>query len=303
MSPILAVAAVVLQAGASSSGWKSSTTFSKADDSSIVTLSRRGDQAFRGWPDKLSRPELVLRCKEGRTQVFVKTGMAANVESGADGVTALIRLDKQSAIETMMEEATSKDALFFTEPGETFIEALIAAKTLFFRFTPFNSAPQETTFSLTGLSAVIGPLQKACGWDPEAVARRRAEAQLQAKNEAERKAREAKDKALASLDTLISNLDSKSAIERAMAAQALATSANLDELDPERLNAIVRRLIVMLSETNLAAKGSAAKALGAFGGRAREALPALEHAVEADPEIRMDAQEAAAKIRKGLAVP
>src|SRR3990172_1720017 len=75
-------------------GWTFSRSKSPIDDTETIILTRKADSLINGWPDKSIRPILVMRCQEGKTEVYVNTGMAALVESGS-GVTITVRFDKE----------------------------------------------------------------------------------------------------------------------------------------------------------------------------------------------------------------
>jgi len=70
-------------------------------------------------------------------------------------------------------------------------------QTMLLRFTPFNSSPQETSFNLRGLAAVIKPLEAACDWDPDQEARDEEKQGKEAKE-----GRQAKEAATAELEVI-----------------------------------------------------------------------------------------------------
>ena len=144
--------------------WVVGESKSAADDTRTVQLSLEADSAIHGWPAKERTPALILRCAEKKTEAFVFTGFRPNVESGnLEGATVLIRLDKDPAKSYRTNQSTDGESLFL--PGSTaFIRTLAKHEKMLFRFTPFNSDPQETTFDLRGLEKALAPLKKACGW-------------------------------------------------------------------------------------------------------------------------------------------
>jgi type VI secretion system protein VasI len=84
------------------------------------------------------------------------------VERG-DGVTGLLRFDKEKAEGVTMSKSTSGHALFFWDPVGK-IKTMLAHEQMLFQFTPYDSSPVLATFTLTGLSESIEPLRKACKW-------------------------------------------------------------------------------------------------------------------------------------------
>jgi type VI secretion system protein VasI len=140
--------------------WRTSTSTSPIDDSRTVVLALKADSSISGWPGKSIVPTLMLRCRERNIAAYINTGMAAAVE---DEVRATIRFDQDTAKTIYMNEATSNDALFFQDPISDIKRMLRAAK-MTFRFTPFNSPPVTTTFTLVGLEVAIAPLREACDY-------------------------------------------------------------------------------------------------------------------------------------------
>jgi type VI secretion system protein VasI len=90
--------------------------------------------------------------------------MRADVEAGnLDHSTVLLRFDKEPAKSYNASHSTDGEAVFL--PGAVgLIRTMAKHERMLFRFTPFNSPPQETTFDLRGLNAALSPLKKACGW-------------------------------------------------------------------------------------------------------------------------------------------
>lgn len=144
--------------------WVVGSSKSAVDDTQTVLLYVEADSAIRGWPAKESTPTLMLRCAEKKTEAYVVTGFRPDVESGnLDGATVLIRLDKEPAKSYQAGKSTDGETLFLPAPT-SFIRTLTKHERMLFKFTPYNSNPQETTFDLRGLEKVLPPLRKACGW-------------------------------------------------------------------------------------------------------------------------------------------
>ncbi len=144
-------------------------------------------------------------------------------------------------------------------------------ETMVFRFTPFNSPPQETSFALHGLSIAAKPLKDACGWDP-----------------AKEKQQEA-----AAAEEKLARLKSPDPDARMMAASELRF------VEDQYIPRVVAGLIEALSDQSSFVRVTAATALGSFRSRAKEAIPALEAAAQRTDDARLAAQarEALAKIR------
>jgi len=143
--------------------WNLSTEASAVDDSKTAVLVLPAENEITGWLAE-QRPQLVVRCKERKTEAYITTGMAPAVESGNyEGATVLLRLDKDKAFTLNASKSTDSKALFL--PGAVgLIKRMLPHQQMLFRFTPFNASPQEVTFDIRGLDKAIVPLQQACGW-------------------------------------------------------------------------------------------------------------------------------------------
>jgi type VI secretion system protein VasI len=144
--------------------WTIERSRSSFDDSPTVELQLEAETRISGWPGRVETPALVLRCREHKTEAYVRTGMTPNVEYDRfNEATVRIRLDHDPATKLIASESTDHEALFLPEPIPL-IRSLLKHERLTFGFTPFSSPPAETEFDLRGLTAAIVPLQEACGW-------------------------------------------------------------------------------------------------------------------------------------------
>jgi hypothetical protein len=64
--------------------WHVTESRSPMDDSRTVILALDSADVIEG-PIGSNKPTLIVRCKEGKTQIYVSTGMAASVEQDFDG--------------------------------------------------------------------------------------------------------------------------------------------------------------------------------------------------------------------------
>jgi hypothetical protein len=156
----------VMSAGISLSGpgkWHVSETKSVFDDSPTVVLSLAAENGIRGWLAS-SIPQLVVRCQEGRTEVYVVTGMSASVEYGKfERHTIRLRYDDDAAITSVAGDSTDNRALFLPDPMGS-ITRLWSAHSLIVGLTPFNANPVSMEFNVSGLPTSIQPLRHACRW-------------------------------------------------------------------------------------------------------------------------------------------
>jgi type VI secretion system protein VasI len=130
------------------------------DDSESVNAYTYATTDITGWPNKVYRPYLALRCFEKKTQVLLATGMVA----AGDGTVVRARLDADKPFMEAWGNTTNHEG-FFKERGEiAFIKKLSNYKKMLIEFAPFNTGNVTATFELDGINEVIPILQKACNW-------------------------------------------------------------------------------------------------------------------------------------------
>lgn len=147
--------------------WGRSSSTSSFDDSRTVVLTLEAENSISGWPGKTKTPDLILRCKENKTEAYINVGMRGKPEFGEygqkTGVQMRARYDKGEPYEYLMGESTDGEALFFEKPIEE-IKFMMKHASMVAEFIPFNSSPAEIHFDLTGLEDAVKPLREACGW-------------------------------------------------------------------------------------------------------------------------------------------
>lgn len=142
--------------------WVSESTASAMNDSKGIILALPAENDAHGWLSN-HRPNLVVRCQEGKTDVYVDTGMPATVESAFGGHTVRIRIDEQRAVSEKWSDSTDNKGLFAPKPMEL-LKKLAKAKTLLFEFTPFNASPTIITFEVHGLGQHLSKANVPCKW-------------------------------------------------------------------------------------------------------------------------------------------
>jgi type VI secretion system protein VasI len=251
-------------------GWVVSKSVSKMDDSQTVVLKLQASSPISGWPAKRVMPTLLLRCQEAEVSAFVNVGMRANVEAeNLEGATVVVRFDKEPAKEFKLGHSTDGEALFFQD-AEAVIFRMMRHETMLFRFTPFNSSPQETSFNLRGLRAVIKPLETACDWDPDQEARAEEKEAKEAKDG--RKAREVPPAEL----ELIKERTTRLLDQRLPESRRLTAAHDLGRMRTPNVRLVLPSLVQALSDPSDAIKMAAVEALGDLGPGAADAMPALE---------------------------
>ncbi|MFI5071507.1 MAG: hypothetical protein ACHP8A_11520, partial [Terriglobales bacterium] len=148
------------------------------NDAQTVEASIAADDQIQGWLSA-SRPALHVGCYGGKTRVYVWTGAAASVEEDYDGGpsdshTVTLRFDDEPASTEQWFESNDNQALFEatdsldgTNPVQGVIVHMVQAKSLLFKFTPFNANPVIARFNLQALGKHVDQITKACGWTVE----------------------------------------------------------------------------------------------------------------------------------------
>lgn len=149
---------------ASRSGkWHVSESKSQFDDSRTVVITLIAENSIQGWLVTF-RPQLILRCQERKTEMFVVTGMAATVELGEfQRHTVRVRYDDDAATSVVTNQSTDNKSLFFPDAVSTAVR-MWNAQVLLIGFTPFNASPVTMRFDVSGLPFAIQSLREACGW-------------------------------------------------------------------------------------------------------------------------------------------
>lgn len=129
-----------------------------------AALELRADNSVEIWQGRV-RPSLIVRCLARTTQVFVFTGSAMKIERQTEAHTITFGLDNEPEVTERWPDSDEHDALFAPD-GAGFAQRLLRARTLRFGYTPHNALPVVAQFQVSGLSDLIGPIAKECGWKP-----------------------------------------------------------------------------------------------------------------------------------------
>jgi len=109
------------------------------------------------------RPILVVRCMNKRMETFVYTGSALKIEPNTEDHTVNFRFDDQAGRSEHWPDSAEHDALFAPD-GAAFAQQVLSSKTFRFGYTPHNAEPVEAQFHVDGLTELIAPAAKDCGW-------------------------------------------------------------------------------------------------------------------------------------------
>ena len=243
----------------------------------------RGARSLNAGLGCLTEIDTARRCKEGAVDAYLNLGLRPHVERGnLEGATVWVRFDKEQATDYGMGHSTDGEAVFFPNPKGVILK-MASHESMLLRFTPFNSPPQETSFTLTGLGTLLPELQEACAWNPDLDRRGRAATLHEGNLERDREA----------LPPLLKDLRSKKPEKRANAAIQLGT------MHPDLAPQVVPALVAAIADPDLDVRLRVVRALGDVGPFAASALPALQRAgTDSDPRIREAAKKAIARIQQ-----
>ncbi len=139
--------------------WLIRSAQSDVDDSTNVFLLLNANEEV-GSGYKQSRPQIVLRCMENKTNAYMDWGQYL----GIGETRMLTRIDAQKATTRTWNISTDNKAVFVRGSDITFTKSLMGHEKLLAKITPYSENPVTVTFDIHGLSEAIKPLRKACGW-------------------------------------------------------------------------------------------------------------------------------------------
>lgn len=143
-----------------SGNWHVRTETSPIDDSKNVTMTLRANDSFRDAFGREQRPNLVVRCRENRTELLITWGEFL----GLDSHPVLERIDRNQATTETWSVSTNNMATFRRGNVTRYVSRLLEADQVLFQTTPHGRNPVMMTFDLAGMSEAIRPLRSACGW-------------------------------------------------------------------------------------------------------------------------------------------
>lgn len=145
--------------------WKVKTSKSDMTDQIEVVLTLKADNTVVGIIEPV-RPVLILRCKEGKFEVFVNSGFI--LDSDIDSETKVrIRMDDDVPFVDTWSISTDNMATFCNEPAEFLERVLLKCKKLRIGMRPFDATERVATFNVRGLEMHISTLIAACGNEPQ----------------------------------------------------------------------------------------------------------------------------------------
>lgn len=140
-------------------GWSQRIRTSPIDDGEVVLLSLAADQEV-GVGHRRSRPSLFIRCRGGKTDVYVNWGIYLGLET----IPVLGRLDKEKAKSLHWKISTDREAIFYQLNDAKLAKSLHNYDTLVLQLTPYGESPVTASFQLQGLAQVSQAAATACQW-------------------------------------------------------------------------------------------------------------------------------------------
>jgi len=140
--------------------WESRSEKSPIDDSSNEFVYLSAESQIRGQFSESITPSLYITCREKKTELYINWDTFLGIDSSR----VLTRIDTQKAVNRTWQISTDNKATFYNGQTISFIKELMKSKKMFVQITPYGENPVQTTFDLSGLSAAIKPLRKACKW-------------------------------------------------------------------------------------------------------------------------------------------
>jgi hypothetical protein len=153
---------VASQAKSTSKRWNSTNREWVGNQRKAVAFELPAEHKVAIWQRNVE-PTLVVRCIANRIDAFVFTQSAVKLEPQDDNHTVRLRFDDGPEVVERWPDSDEHDALFAPD-GAAFAHRLSMASTMRFGFTPHNASPVTAEFNISGLSAMIEPVAKQCGW-------------------------------------------------------------------------------------------------------------------------------------------
>lgn len=145
--------------------WHVSESASPIDDSLTVALSVSSSEPLTGRYGRKRDANLIIRCKENTTSLFMRFGGHFMTDNGQYGRVTL-RIDDNKSFTSNMSRSTDHEALGLWRGGQSIplVKRLLDAETLTVRATPYNESAVTVIFPIDGLADEIVPLREACHW-------------------------------------------------------------------------------------------------------------------------------------------
>ena len=125
-----------------------------------LTLSLNAENPVKGWM-KTYVPTLTLQCDKGKAALYIEVGMGLEVTM-VDQQIVHIQIDGNKPITQRWREVTNTTVYATTRDATALIKQFTQSQKFLFEFIPFNSAPAQAEFAVTGLSAYLPQINRTC---------------------------------------------------------------------------------------------------------------------------------------------
>lgn len=142
-----------------SDNWTVDIDKSKIDDSQTVILINKSKNEVIGQYNNSTRPTLLIRCEENKTDAFISTTFFL----GSDSFKVTTRLDKEKARKETWSISTNHKAMFIRQPV-SYLKKMMKHENLLVEFSPYSGNRKLVEFDISNLEEVIKPLRKECNW-------------------------------------------------------------------------------------------------------------------------------------------
>lgn len=172
--------------------WKILEGSSPIDDSKTVIAIVASEEPIRTRMGRSTRPELIMRCKEGKATAYV----IIDVFLKTDSIHVTSRIDAAPAVTASWDISTDYKSVFVSRSWAkanglrkpdgwgalsgwenlVFMNRMLTAKRLVLRLTPYGANPVTMAFDVSGFGEHYPSIAEACGWVTEAEAEEMADA-------------------------------------------------------------------------------------------------------------------------------
>ncbi len=141
--------------------WTVTASTSPVDDSKTVLLGIGAEKEVVRPSGGSFQPQLVLRCKGGKLDIYTITGIPASEELPDHRAAATVRFGKAKPVEIRLDRSSEGDALFWPDAAAN-AERIRDADRLVFQFAPKGYEPVVLEFDLRGIGELYPQLAEAC---------------------------------------------------------------------------------------------------------------------------------------------
>lgn len=136
-------------------------------DSKDVFLNTPAIESVQCRMHRRVQPHLVVRCKEGKTSLFITMEgchMASSESFSWGHVTYRLDADKAATVPMNASSDHSALGLWSGTTAVPLIKRMFGKSALLARMTPYSESAITVNFNIAGLEQAITPLRQACKW-------------------------------------------------------------------------------------------------------------------------------------------